>query len=565
LSSDAGTPAGLAASASGKGAATRVISIAAGLAAIPPLVDLASAARTTPFRYFAADAFYYFTVARNWVELGFPTFDRIHPTNGFHPLWQALIAAVFAGGGGVRSSEPALLAIVFLLGVALVTLSVVLLGVALTRLRGDLPWLYAMVPVGLLSLLMLPFWIGAGWLSLHNPFEGPLPLYGTAWSYMNGMESPLVLLAFAGLALAFPARAPGRFMPALALGSVAAGLTLARLDHGIIAAGVLLVPTLDAIRSGDRRQRAVMGVAWLTFTLPILFYCVYNVLAFGSALPVSGLAKSTFPIPHTGNLRMAASIVLKPLDDIWWPDGFYRTAHILAPAFGVMLLWLRKPGLREWVQRGRRGTRVGASPDGLELFLLGSGVGVLGLATYDLFFVRTMHTGHWYLPVSVLHLSLVVLALLDRHGPRRPRPRVGLVLACLVTISVFVGWHRRPDYHRRYIDFYFEEGPRVRAHYGADVPRIVEYDDGIVGFTTGFPTLSGFGLAADPEAVAALEHGSLLRLARDRGFDRAASLVYWNLGKASEGGPIPESEWRVVRDYEAEDGSFSIVAFEPRE
>src|SRR5262245_50016865 len=33
------------------------------------------------------DAFYYFTIARRFGESRWPTFDGVHTTTGFHPLW----------------------------------------------------------------------------------------------------------------------------------------------------------------------------------------------------------------------------------------------------------------------------------------------------------------------------------------------------------------------------------------------------------------------------------------------------------------------------------------------
>ena len=41
----------------------------------PVLIDLISSGVEGPFRYFAADAFYYHTVARNVAELGSISFD----------------------------------------------------------------------------------------------------------------------------------------------------------------------------------------------------------------------------------------------------------------------------------------------------------------------------------------------------------------------------------------------------------------------------------------------------------------------------------------------------------
>jgi len=53
---------------------------------------------SSPYLLCFDDAFYYFEIARN-VAHGFgPTFDRIHPTNGFHPLWLNFCIPVYRLG-----------------------------------------------------------------------------------------------------------------------------------------------------------------------------------------------------------------------------------------------------------------------------------------------------------------------------------------------------------------------------------------------------------------------------------------------------------------------------------
>jgi hypothetical protein len=36
---------------------------------------------------FTDDFYYYLVTAKNFIKLGFPTFDTINLTNGFQPLW----------------------------------------------------------------------------------------------------------------------------------------------------------------------------------------------------------------------------------------------------------------------------------------------------------------------------------------------------------------------------------------------------------------------------------------------------------------------------------------------
>ena len=45
------------------------------------------------------DAFYYFTIARNFVNGNGISFDSFSPTNGFHPLWLFLITPLFSFEG----------------------------------------------------------------------------------------------------------------------------------------------------------------------------------------------------------------------------------------------------------------------------------------------------------------------------------------------------------------------------------------------------------------------------------------------------------------------------------
>src|SRR5512142_1946087 len=56
-----------------------------------------SDAYNLPNRWFIRDdAYYYFKVAQNITEGRGSTFDGIHPTNGYHPLWMLICIPIFA-------------------------------------------------------------------------------------------------------------------------------------------------------------------------------------------------------------------------------------------------------------------------------------------------------------------------------------------------------------------------------------------------------------------------------------------------------------------------------------
>jgi hypothetical protein len=75
---------------------------------------------------------------------------------------------------------------------------------------------------------------------------------------------------------------------------------------------------------------------------------------------------------------------------------------------------------------------------------------------------------------------------------------------------------------------FWADRDRLRREFQASslASPIVEFDDGIVTYGLSVQGMSGFGLAADGDAVAAKLSGHLLDLAYERGFRTIASLYY---------------------------------------
>ena len=138
--------------------------------------------------------------------------------------------------------------------------------------------------------------------------------------------------------------------------------------------------------------------------------------------------------------------------------------------------------------------------------------------------------------------------------------------------AFFVLLHRQLGYHRRYADFYLDEAPKVRAHYGPSMPKFIEGDDGIVAYSLGAPTMST-SMGLDVAAAAALAHGRLLDLALERRYNRLTSLVYTpgdllganpSATQISFWGrrvlPVDESKgYGYTLDYRSADGHFAVV------
>jgi hypothetical protein len=101
------------------------------------------------------------------------------------------------------------------------------------------------------------------------------------------------------------------------------------------------------------------------------------------------------------------------------------------------------------------------------------------------------------------------------------------VLFASITIAYFVKIYQ-PEHEGLSFGPVMTSGNEIRSHFesvDAD-PKIVEYDDGVIAYTTGFQTLSGKSFALDMEAARAFESGELLSLAHDRGYRYIASHAY---------------------------------------
>lgn len=488
----------------------------------PPLLDLLVNGWKRVFWYFAADTFYYLTVARNLALHGSLSFDQERTTNGFHPLWQFLTGLLYKLTSLLGLPDSAFLVLVFLTGLALLGLALVVLASCFRLALGRVPSAFPLLPVGLYAL--------ATW-----PID---PQYGSLWSYANGMESALAVLAFAWVLRSMLLRETSeRLVTSLQLSIALSVLMLSRLDHGLLAVCIFIVFFFRALPIDRLRVRRFLALT-VPFMSVLGLYVTFNWLTAGSLLPVSASIKSTFPDPVGRNVIHLGVLILFPDAPQALP---WRQAQVFLPAAvaGASLLFL----LTQW--RCQR-------HDLLTVPLSICSAFVVGLAAYNFLFVPLWHQGHWYFPVSVLLTTILPLYFWERYKPVARRTRTAeVVLAgggvALVALF-FSALYHDPNYNARYQTM-FESRSEIRAHFGSDQPRIIEYDDGIVAFTTGYPTMSGLGFALDSEAVAWMERAPLLWLAYDRGFDHIASVNYFDSGGLSEDSSSEEIRERLSETF----------------
>jgi len=539
-----------------------LIALSMALFALPALVDLSSDRLRAPFRWLAADTFYYLTVSRNIARHGRFAYDGEHPSNGFQPLWQLWGAFLELVRERLSLGQVGPFLLV-LSGVVALTASVWLLGATLLRAR-RLSLAFLGLPVGVYAVMALPAWVvGMRALAAHHSWSWFMPVFGSLWSFANGMESALAILFFSlALYVAVAARALASAARAAGFGACLAGLTLARLDHGLIAASLLLGFALASLRARVPRRAAQAGLVFGALVTPAL---ALNWHYFGHAVPLSGVAKSSFPHVTSDNVRLIRQLFdgtpswrPEAADSHWWLPVVCRQLQTVLPAAlcaAYALSCLLRPRA------------------GLLRTLLGSAAcGALLLAVYNFCFTKGDDQGFWYYPVSTLLPSLFVLG--ERWPRSRFSPLLRVALAALLAtlvVSFFVNWHRHRRYNQEFQAVALGAAEEARRFYGPQLPKVLEVDDGVVSYGLDTPAMSSF-LALDPEGFRARKQGKLLELAMARGFDRIASswyrpdstkprdLAHWVGGSLDQ----DVSAYRFEKEFATRDGQLVILRVYPR-
>lgn len=236
------------------------------------------------------DAFYYFQIARNIVAGEGCTFDRIAPTNGFHPLWMLCVLAVFSLADG-DAATPVQTILAGSVVLSLVTL------VLLHRLVEK----YIAPGCGLVAVAacLLPNVLSA---------------------MLNGMETGLVTFSLVVLLwlcyqrrLLDPAARPRR---AFALGVLLGVVTLCRLDTVFFFISVVCLSIASSFLARLSIRQCLLRVVALSagFAATTSAYILWNLTAFGHIMPVSGAVKSSFPLPREsltlkGDMRYGALLL----------------------------------------------------------------------------------------------------------------------------------------------------------------------------------------------------------------------------------------------------------------
>ncbi|MEZ0326799.1 MAG: ArnT family glycosyltransferase [Fimbriimonas sp.] len=251
------------------------------------LVSIAKGSEYLTTRHTVDDVFYYLNTAWNHVRLGYPTFDGMHPTNGFHPLWYLLM-----------------------------------LGLAQVAPSRD--WL-------LQASILFSILLGAGGLgfilSIGKRLGNQTFVYtaGAIWTayvmattmVTTGMENALTAFAFWWCLAALIGwwKTERRTMAdAFKLGCPVLVLLWSRIDTlpfaiGLLSAAVLLLP-----REERTRSNRILAASFLFVLIGFIPYFLILHSWGGTYLPISGLIKSSAGPPRSpGELILRLKVIIKSI------------------------------------------------------------------------------------------------------------------------------------------------------------------------------------------------------------------------------------------------------------
>ncbi len=242
--------------------------------------------------FFPDDAWYYFEIAARLAEGGGSTFDGIHSTNGYHPLWLGVCLAVFAAGGGAPS------------------IAAVQVGFAL---------------VGLL-LLLKSLNSGVGAALVTTAFV--CASFSGLKIFVNGLESSLAFACFSALFWACVRQERGWVL------GLFAGLTIVSRWNAVL----LVVPLLGMFLARQPVRQQSQALAAMLVPVCVALGLVW--LATGHFFPVSAAIKlsNRFSIAWT----IAGVLSCIPLGLVAWrhssDSGLSRARWALAVGVGAIVV-----------------------------------------------------------------------------------------------------------------------------------------------------------------------------------------------------------------------------------
>ena len=431
---------------------------------------------------FQDDAFYYIVTAQHYVRTGVFAFDGVNETNGFHPVWMAIVVGLLKACGPICTPEHQVFAVklveTLLRGVAVALC--VAFHLADRPARHDSATGY----VGIVVVLLCPAFV----------------------IFEQGMETTLATLL---LILAIRAFIQDR---AVTLGWLLALLFLTRLDTAIFVAAPLLAFGM----AGDRDNARRWAAAALPLALAMVAYTGYNIVHTGHAVPISGALRSTFPVLH-------------------WNGGHLKEPLIIAGMYGWKQLISANIVLCAAMLVAGAAALTGAwPPRRIAIGLLAVGSVGAALIANLLFFQsweKSIDPRYLALPLtaSAFFLAASVTLAAERLGSKLRIPHVGAVPAAaivlLIALEGAIHLERFADEYGRTSDSTIDFFREIRTALPQDAV-IAGTDVGALAFWTGHRVVNLDGVINNYAYQDYLRDGRLRQYLHEQGVTHLAFALW---------------------------------------
>ena len=434
------------------------------------------------------DVHYYLKIAQNFSK-GFPfTFDQIERTNGFHPLWVAVLTPLCFW---FRSPEELVRAAFIFQFLLFIASAIVLFGIVLRVTNG--------------SRLI------AFCLSLYFGLD---PYFHK--TIINGLETPVyvlisLLMIYLGLRQDRSKESGFRtlFWPGLTCGL----LILSRLDGGLI--HTLGFATAVWLISGRHLPRRAALSGLLACLCPVAIYVLIETLSTGSPWPVSGLTKAALSadgvdhgflgvldFPNLYNFDYFSTAIANALPlELITPGSSYHS-YYAAPRLVVFstVLCILTYGLYAVL----RFKNLRREPKAMS-FITWYSISAFLLLLFNkhLYGYRGDAIPYWY-PITFSIAQLLLIAYIFSRITWRPARLVGAALS-LVVLVLFVSksralhkerkhWLSRHDTYTNWLDTAYW----LREHTEPEA-RVAAYNAGIIGLFSERRVMNLDGLVNSPE------------------------------------------------------------------
>ncbi|HEX6791309.1 MAG TPA: DUF2079 domain-containing protein [Candidatus Krumholzibacteria bacterium] len=463
------------------------------------------------------DAFYDFQIARHIAQGAGPTFDGTHLTNGFQPLYVALIVPFYALAG---SNDTLPIHAALILSALFTVATAGLLYRILARRVSEAA---AIIAAGVWSF-------------------SPIVIRQTA----NGLETAVAVFMLAATVCYYlekvrpEARVGAR--RAITLGVLAGACIMARADLGFLVLAMcldyLLVRRRLRAGHGWRREVATAGLACLVVCLP---WMIYGVLAVGSPFPESGKATRYLSLAYAPFFGLGPSITADGPTASFMAGHFVRSVETfkVVPLLHPMFRAIKKAGMRfdaphsgelaadaagllllaglvVWWLRRRRGEESATCRE-FEFLLWFS---VMMVAAYSTFVFGVFFFLRYYYPLYFIGMIFAGFALHDAirfvqsrslHVRRLSLVATGAYATALLFMGYSTSFRSQPIYG------FYDVAAWIRTHTDSD-DTIGVFQSGAIGYLSGRKVINLDG-KVNSEAFQAMREGHLDAYVASAGID----------------------------------------------